>query len=272
MPLSDTSLFIHRSIQDLVRTPEAKLVGEGEDELVYLFGGDSAETADFGLVADLNAPNGREWTQLFHRSADNVAAVAATLRSLGVGADEIASAKKWNGKPLADLDDLKAHLTGELERSFDRSSPRQRAFLSNYWIVLDAKEQTYANLARVLALSWRTHSEQSPQVLLLNFKRAIPSRVFFSRRERDFAYKFAIFSARKRLTNKHLLQLALRKHVGLDAASILQRVVLVPDDDKIRIKEELSQAQRLVTGDIATASMLTSITAGHVAVSVDLAA
>jgi hypothetical protein len=106
MTIRETLIFIHKPVSEIVRGyrhGDAPTEVRTDDEITYLFNGDDPESAEFGLTSDLDAPVGREWTQLLHREPGNAVALAETLRLLNVEPAQLRTATDREGNTLVDL-------------------------------------------------------------------------------------------------------------------------------------------------------------------------
>ena len=64
---------------------------------------------DFGLCADLGAPDGMAWSHLLMEDFQPHT-LAALLRQLRVGPEEVEAATDWNGNALVDLAPVRKEL------------------------------------------------------------------------------------------------------------------------------------------------------------------
>jgi hypothetical protein len=106
MTIRETLIFIHKPASEIVRDyrhGDAPKEFQADSETAYLFNGDNPENAEFGLMSDLDAPEGKEWTQLLHRDPENAVALAKTLRLLNVEPAQLRTATDWDGNALVDL-------------------------------------------------------------------------------------------------------------------------------------------------------------------------
>ena len=127
MTVRETPIFIHKPAAEIVRTyrhGDAPKEVRADNEVAYLFNGESLETAEFGLTSDFDAPKGSEWTQLLHREPGNAAALAETLLLLGIDLKQLHPATDWEGNPLIDLAPI-----GELLRKRS-AAPANASYLS----------------------------------------------------------------------------------------------------------------------------------------------
>lgn len=146
MTVRETFLFIHRPLSKLAASPLRAVSLNVDDQLVHLYGGGDAGSATFGLAADNDEAPDNEWTQLLHSDPQDFAALARSLRTLGVRSDELVSATNWEGAPLVDLKLLKQAL--DLEYSDRSETPLRGGIGKNDLIALVADK---AGLTRAQA-------------------------------------------------------------------------------------------------------------------------
>lgn len=148
MSLQRTLVFINRPIKELAAAVGSEIIRnhvEDEDELYVFLGGDSEDTATFGLSAERCDTGDGGWTQLLHTDPSNMHAVAESFKMLGVSPADARSATDWNDTPLFDMEALtKAYevssQTTTLPGSGARRTQRSTALKPhNHWVIIDAK-------------------------------------------------------------------------------------------------------------------------------------
>ncbi|WP_156384435.1 hypothetical protein [Devosia sp. Root413D1] len=285
MSLSETLLFIHKPIADILKSAgpashAAKFEIDGET--AYLFEGASPETALFGLTADPNAPKGHYWTQLLHRESKNTRALAAALQALGVGKEEIVSATTGSGVPIVDVAAVREYLS-EAPRADSRPIPGQRTVQKgptndSEWVVIDAAQRPIADLAKYVARGLKVGEAPSRFVLVINFRMVKQDKMWADKNWRPLrkwhraADGTKTFSRIRRPIRPVLLKLALERIHGRRVSSYWRHVIVLYDDDVSSVSERLTRAKTLLVGNTATATKLQKLTHASVSVSKELAA
>ncbi len=106
MSVKETSLFIHSGIEQLVKRwhgDGAPVRQEVDSMVAYLFGGDTANNAEFGFLSETDPEELAEWSQFLHPAGDNPEAWVEILRQFEVSADEIHTATDGDGEPSIDM-------------------------------------------------------------------------------------------------------------------------------------------------------------------------
>ena len=123
MTLQETHIHIRCPIDELINrltNNSVERIAAGSDgDVVYAIAAPDCQPC-FGLISDLNAPMGHQWTQLLHAAPDDAEAVADALRTLKVNADMLESATDWENTPLIAL----GPIIGILRKSRDGAPPR----------------------------------------------------------------------------------------------------------------------------------------------------
>lgn len=136
MNVKETLIFINRPIGELASVLRFGSKSVEGNEVTYYFEGQGPQGVDFGLFADMDAPDGDVWSHLLMEDP-SPGVLAALLKLLHVRPEEVEAATDWNGNPLVDLQAVRDNLTRG-----NRAAQHERAARSTFEVYNDRNART----------------------------------------------------------------------------------------------------------------------------------